>query len=474
MNYRSYTRLALAILSLTAVSCKKFLGVAPPVNQLSASSVYGANTTAIAVMTNVYVGFPIHNYFYNDPGLMSDELSLYDLSEVGTTDLYWNRYTNATQEISSIWTGAYSNISTANSVLENLQNAPALSPAVVQQLKGEAYFVRGLSYFCLVNLYGGVPLTLTSDYKVNALLGRTSADSIWAQVESDVRTAKGLLSQSFVDASLMSVSTERTRPTYWAADALLARVLLYEKKWSGADSASSEVIANQGLFRLVSPDSIVIKNNNEAIWQLQETNSLQFPTTPEGAQFNLPTTGPDRTGNYPMYLSNSVMNSFEAGDLRRQFWVDSVIAVGVTYHYPYKYKIGNFDSYANPNEYSTLFRLAEQYLIRAEAEVEQNELSLAVTDINMIRTRAGLGATSAATQDQVLAAIMQERRVELFTEGHRWFDLKRTGALDSVMTTVCQQKGAAAWQSFKALWPIPGSEFVTDPSLRGQQNPGYN
>lgn len=474
MNYRSYTYWIIALIGLTTVSCKKFLGVNPPVNKLSATSVYGANATAIAVMTNVYVGFPIHNCFYNDPGVISDELSLYDVSQTGLTDLYWNRYNNATYEISSIWTGAYSNISTANSVLENLQSATALSPAVVQQLKGEAYFVRGLSYFCLVNLYGGVPLTLTTDYKVNALLGRTSADSIWAQVESDVRTAKGLLSQNYVDASLMAVSVERTRPTYWAAEALLARILLYEKKWSGADSASSELIANQGLFALVSPDSIVIKNNREAIWQLQETNSLQYPTTPEGAQFKLPPTGPDRTGNYPMYLSNAVVNSFEAGDLRKKFWVDSVTAAGVTYYYPYKYKIGNLDANANPNEYSTLFRLAEQYLIRAEARAEMNDPSLAVADINVVRARAGLGATGAVTQDQVLAAIMKERRVELFTEGHRWFDLKRTGAIDSVMTIVCPLKGAAAWQSYKALWPLPGAEFAADPTLIGQQNPGYN
>jgi hypothetical protein len=118
-------------------------------------------------------------------------------------------------------------------------------------------------------------------------------------------------------------------------------------------------------------------------------------------------------------------------------------------------------------EYNMVLRLAEQYLIRAEARGMQNDLTGAMDDVNIIRARAGLSSidgTGFAQQD-VLDAIDQERRAELFVEwGHRWFDLKRTGKIDAVLGPVKPD-----WQSKDALFPIAQTEIIANPNLI--QNP---
>src|SRR5438552_17436425 len=110
-------------------------------------------------------------------------------------------------------------------------------------------------------------------------------------------------------------------------------------------------------------------------------------------------------------------------------------------------------------------RLAEQYLIRAEARTQENNISSAQTDLNVIRSRAGLGPVTASDKASLLAAILHERQVELFTEwGHRWFDIKRTGTVDATMTVVTSQKGGT-WNTNQQWYPIPQSELQNDVNL---------
>jgi hypothetical protein len=167
-------------------------------------------------------------------------------------------------------------------------------------------------------------------------------------------------------------------------------------------------------------------------------------------------------------ISNILLNSFEAGDLRRTNWIDSIILGTNTFYYPYKYKV---KSGSDLTEYSMVFRLSEQYLIRAEARAQQNDIVGSQNDLNTIRIRAGLANTDATDEQSLLSGIQHERQVELFTEGgHRWLDLKRTNTLDSVMTVVSLLKGTE-WHTNQQLYPIPTSEIQKDPSLI--QNTGY-
>jgi hypothetical protein len=120
-----------------------------------------------------------------------------------------------------------------------------------------------------------------------------------------------------------------------------------------------------------------------------------------------------------------------------------------------------------------VLRLSEQYLIRAEAEANVGDSTDAISDLNVIRARAGLSSYADTTQGSLLSAILHERQVELFTEwGHRWFDLCRSGNAISVMSTVCPQKGGT-WNpnGYQVLFPIPKTELINDVNLT--QNPGY-
>ena len=132
----------------------------------------------------------------------------------------------------------------------------------------------------------------------------------------------------------------------------------------------------------------------------------------------------------------------------------------------YKYKIGL--GAGTSQEYSIVFRMAEQYLIRAEARTMLGDLAGAQADINKIRNRAGLIATSAFSEAELLKAIRQERQVELFTEfGHRFFDLKRWGLLDEILNGI-----KPGWNETDRVLPLPEKELLVNPNLQ-PQNAGY-
>ena len=119
-----------------------------------------------------------------------------------------------------------------------------------------------------------------------------------------------------------------------------------------------------------------------------------------------------------------------------------------------------------------VIRLSEIYLIRAEARAQQQNLAPALSDLDTIRSRAGLPPCTANGIQETLNAIYAERRVELFSEyGHRWLDLKRVKAIDQVMTVVSPHKGGS-WNDNDSLYPIPFQDIQADPKL--SQNPGYN
>lgn len=161
-----------------------------------------------------------------------------------------------------------------------------------------------------------------------------------------------------------------------------------------------------------------------------------------------------------------MVNAFEPGDQRKIHWIGSVTKGTTTWYFPNKYK--QRTTTTSSLEYSIVFRLAEQYLIRAEARAQQGDLIGAKEDLNKIRNTAGLAGTTALSQQDILKALLQERRVELFTEyGHRFFDLKRANMLDEALSPV-----KAGWNTTDRLLPLPESELTLNPNLN-PQNPGY-
>ncbi len=307
----------------------------------------------------------------------------------------------------------------------------------------------------------------TSNYKQNSTLRRTPKSEVYQQMITDLKEAQSLLSSDYLSGSLQKYTDlpDRVRPTKWAAIALLARVYLYINDYYNAESQASQIINNSSVYRLDEINNVFLKNSNESIWQLQPVNFGR--NTEDAFTFIIPPNGP--SNNNPVYLSPNLLNTFESGDLRKTNWINKVIIDTDTLYFPYKYKSASQD--APITEHLVLFRLAEQYLIRAEARAYLRKLLDSNTDLNTIRRRAGLTESKADTQEALLSSILHERQVELFSEwGHRWLDLKRTGQINDVMTRVAPQKGGV-WNANWQLYPLPLSDIQKDINL--VQNPGY-
>lgn len=466
-------------------SCKKLIEVDPPVTSINAANVYSSDATAAAVLTGIYTnmskaqissgGISSLSLF---PGLSADELTLFNYSSqtnAANVAYYTNSLTNLNTGSTDFWNNLYPFIFVANAAIEGVSNSDNITANVKQQLLGEAKFVRALCYFYLVNLYGDVPLALTTDYNVNRLLARTSKAQIYTQTIQDLKDAQSLLSDRYMQGDRINfypdASAERIFPNKSVATALLARTFLYVGDYSNAEAQTTNIINIKTKYDTVALKEIFLKNSKEAIWQLQPVVTTPITNTWDARLFVLKSGGPDITGTYPVYLSTDIVNSFEVGDKRKLNWVDSVSVGGLTYNYPYKYK--NVATSGAPTEYLMVFRLAEQYLIRSEARTQQNNISGGLSDLNIIRKRAGLSDTTILDKNSLLKAIWQERKIELFTEwGHRWFDLKRTGIIDSVMSIKTPKKANGnPWKSYQAYYPIPQSELDRDPNLN--QNQGY-
>jgi len=462
----------MAVAACTAIlfSCKKLVDVKAPVTSTNAANVYANNATAAAVLTGIYINL-------NNTGLASGGSSLGLSSALSADDLeldpsnsnsvysaYYQNNLGAATNGFEIWNEIYPFVFTCNSAIEGLNNSTGVTLPVKQQLLGEAKFMRAFFYFYLVNLYGAVPLAVSSDYKVNSVLPRSSTADVYSQIVSDLKDAENLLSPGYVASDAVSSYGDRVRPNKWAAAALLARVYLFTGDYSNAQAEATKVLGNSSTYTLSPLNQTFLAaslGNSEAIWQLQPINAER---NTEDAFVYIPTT--DAT----IHVSSYLLNAFEPNDQRRVNWIGSIALGGVTYFYPYKYKATTYSS-GSATEYVMVLRLAEQYLIRAEAEAQQGNISGAQADLNMIRQRAGLNPTTASDKLGLLAAILHERQIELFTEwGHRWLDMKRTGNANIIMSVVCPNKGGT-WSSNWQLYPVPSHEIQTGFNLT--QNPGY-
>lgn len=451
-------------------SCRKLVQIDPPIDSITTSEVFADSTDAASATAGMYSSIAYARAGFGNflmtayPGQSADELLPFGFVTPLTANSLSADNDGGT---SSLWNFGYKLLYEPNAIIGGLQASTTLPQAVRNEFLGEAYWFRAFINFYLVNLYGDIPLVTTINYKSNALASRTPAAVVYDSIINDLKSAQNLLPGDY------SVGGgERIRANKWAATALLARVYLFlpQPQWANAEAQATSII-NSGLYSLDTLNGIFLKDNPEAILQWQNNSSLNkntYNATAEGLFFI-----PSRSTSQPnYYLTGQLLGAFEPGDLRKIDWLGSTVYRGVTYYYPYKYKVGPAQKQANApvTEYYTVLRLAEQYLIRAEARAQQNNLSGAISDLNVIRNRAGLGNLSPSlSQTEVLAAVAQERRIELFAEwGHRWLDLKRTNTVGAVFSTIPYKN---QYQPFQQLYPIPLGELQFDPNLR--QNPGY-
>jgi hypothetical protein len=485
INFKRQLLQVLLIAAIGGSGCKKFVEIGPPSTQLATSSVFTTSAAVTAAQFSIYTQMFTFNESWNmsqQCALLSDELINYSKT-VNLVQYYTNTLSSLTNP--GPWSNAYNYIYQANAIIQGLKTTGNIPVNIAAQHAAESEFVRAFWHFYLTNLYGDVPLVLTTDYTTNKTLPRTPQAQVYQQIIADLKDAESNLSTNYVDATDTTATKERTRPNKWAAAALLARVYLYSQKYDSAEMLTSQVIGSSGLYSLCTNLSsaggvtnyVFQANSTEAIWQLATPVPTSF-NTGDGQNWYLPTS-PSVGSTNSATISTALQSSFEPKDKRLTQWIGvyPVSGSGSKYYYPHKYQAYSLAVSASTPaiEYVMILRLAEQYLIRAEARAQQGKIQDAVSDLNIIRARAGLAAYAGSLdQISVLAAILHERRVELFTEwGHRWFDLKRTATIDAVMGGASGASSAknANWISIAQLFPIAQSELLNDPNLR--QNAGY-
>jgi len=436
--------------------CEDFLETDDPTGQISTQNIFEDEATATAAITTMYAKLRDEVLVTGNTlglgvqmGLYADELKYYGLAGQPLDPFFQNQILSSDAMVSKTWGSAYNLIYLSNAAVEGLETSETLSEELKNQLLGEALFIRAMTHFYLVNLFGEVPYIVTTDYEVNGQVSRLQENLVYDYILADLINAKSLLGADYV-------TSERVRANKYVVSALLARVYLYLGQWEHAENECSLIIDNTGMYNLsMNIDDTFLKTSLSAILQLK--TKINGYSTTEAITYVLASGPPPLVA-----LNDSFIEEMDSYDLRRIQWVGEVSDGTNFWYYPNKYKRGS------SLQYSVVFRLAEQYLIRAEARARQNNIMGAQQDINAIRARAGLPDTTASSSEELLEEILKERRFELFTEqGHRWFDIKRFGLTGDILSPI-----KPGWENTDILLPIPETELLMNPNLN-PQNPGY-
>jgi len=465
---KSFNCFAILNLSILLASCEKIIKIDPPNSELVRTVVFNNEETARSAMAAPYVelargGFAsgsVGNGMNFLGGLSSDELIyIGNSTNSDIIEVFTNSITPSNSYIKAVWDGGYKIIYIANSLLEGASNSENISNQQRKQITGEALFIRAFCHFYMLCCFGDIPYIKSTDYQKNTNIERSPINEVYELIENDLLVAKDFLEESYE-----VFGGNRTRPIEYAADALLARLYLYQGDWAQAELSATSVISETALYQMSELADIFKANSAEAIWQLEPTLSYTWA----GSSF-IPSPAVFQYTRFAM-LSGELVSSFEATDLRRAEWIGEFLTDDL-YYYPYKYKKSH-STLEEFDEYYMVLRLAEQYLIRAEARARLQKRDGAISDLDVIRSRTRLPLITDIQPnidyEALLDMILKERRLELMTEwGHRWFDLRRFEKANETLGHI-----KPGWRP-EALWfPIPESEILLNPKLL-PQNSGY-
>lgn len=453
----AWLAVALAAIAASQESCKSYLEIPPPTTDLTRTTVFSDASSVEATVNGLYtLTFNDINFWSYAPhfygGMMADEL--YPRSVNVFDDLLFNQYNPSTDTYGKFWQNGYKVIYHANSIITGLADVTFLPEILRKRYIAEAKFFRAYIYLLLSGYYGDVPLITTTDIKETDSAPRSPKTAVIALVVADLKD---------VLTDLNRMDMPKTRANALAAQSLLARVYLYSQQWEEAAAAATAAIA--GNARLESAlDSVFLRSSDETIWTISSSGSR--PDQGDRTTYGLMLLPSPTNLNYG--LPKSLYNSFEPGDKRRSTWIGIFAVSPDTILFTAKYKQKSTNMGPMLAEDDVVMRLAEQYLIRAEANAAMGKTSESAADLNVLRRRAGLRDLPASmTKEQLVLQVEKERRAELFVEGHRWFDIVRTGRADAVFGAA----KPATWKPHAVLLPIPQAEMDLNQNL--VQNPGY-
>ena len=345
--------------------------------------------------------------------------------------------------VGGMWSVMYGGINVANNVIDKVAGISNMTDAEKNAAVGELYFIRALNHFNLLNYFGAIPVVITPTVGVGNLdVPRIAVEQVYSQIINDLLFA----------AENLPSSSNKVRTSKYAAKALLSRVFLYKKDYAQAATLATEVIDSGGYTLLGNyADVFAADESSESIFE------IYFSQTERNriAEYNFPTS---LNGRREVEPSADLLAAYETGDKR----YPASIAFAGTNAYAIKYNDLSLGA-----ENVIVLRLADMYLIRAEAEASKTAPNVVAvqSDINKIRMRANLSPTLETSASQLLRIIEKERRLEFAFEGHRWFDLVRTGRAVAVLPNVNNVN--------QTLFPIPSDEIQTNNHPAMTQNPGY-
>ncbi|MDB5279617.1 MAG: RagB/SusD protein [Ferruginibacter sp.] len=518
MKKNFLTKVALAAFVLSTASCKKDLLNQPPLGVQTDVSYFKTAADLNNTLTAAYnylqqPTFPAYEtarWVFGDVG-SDDALKGAGASSFpipGISEFSTNQQTTTNTIINVYWSSMYNMIAVCNLVLDK-QSVVTGDATTITNIANEARFLRAYGYNELVKYFGDVPMPLTYLDPATVAMVKTPKAQVYAQIEKDLTEASALPTKTQWGAA------NDGRATSGAANALLGKVYMSQKKYIEAEAALKKVV-DEGTYSLLSDYGAIFRktgdnNNPESVFDIKhKSNTGVFPG--EGS-FNLAFFQP---GDAPIggfgqdEPTEDLQNEFEKGDPRAIYTIlfkgdvfpngatpYTVVNIGTAggrlnrkFYIPPSEKVANFGSIDEAKSYH-IIRYAEVILLYAEALNENGKPAEALAWLNKVRQRArttppsdpqristvydlsytGTLLPDLTTMDKLNLgnAIWHEQRVELSMEGHRRDYLTRTGRLAVRMAAA---KGIAAFDEKYTLLPIPQSEIDLS---NGQiiQNSGY-
>jgi hypothetical protein len=478
----------LALTGFFLGACNKQIAAIHPESEIALSGIMGSlsgiQETAVANYSQLAF---VQGNWHNLSEFRGNTVSSALIGDENTGDAY-NYTQNPLSTVNSLfWQNAYSLIVTVDYTIQGAQaylagagatTLDSTDKATLLHTEGEMYFLRALTYFHLVRLYGrpyyqtpstnlGVMIKNTPD--PTYIPGRSSVQDCYTQIVSDLDSAAICMSAISLNSNVWA-----SKEAAWA---LLSRVYLYEGGSFAAPVSATNTLAiayadsviNSGKFSLLtgraSFDTMYVNQNGNSEMIFTTENQDGYLTNTTAGLYTVAVSDTSFTpGNF--YVAPSFWNSFDTtSDYRTDFiqWNNGV-------HVVTKYKFGMLPDYSASTAPTPYLRLGEIYLNRAEAYFKNGNTSACLSDLNVIRTRAGLqplaGISGSALQD----SLVSERRKELCFEADASFDYYRNGL---PMTRAAGDFQAAVFTvqptDNRVVLPLPGSEILSNPKL--VQNP---
>ncbi|MEP5366146.1 MAG: RagB/SusD family nutrient uptake outer membrane protein [Reichenbachiella sp.] len=480
--------LYMIVFGLVLTGCNEFLDL-EPISEETTEVGYDKEGQIEAALTGAYESFQASQYYAWDKVLFQDIRSDNHYAGGDNPEIFqfdWLTVSNTNSRLFEDWSNLYNAIAKANVVLERapLVTDPALTETRRGQIMGEAYFLRAYHHYTLVTTWGDVPImtAFTSSTDPEEIRpSKSTQEEVYDQIIEDLELAIDLLPDTYGS----DASVNKARATAGAANALAAKASLQRpnKDYQAALDYIAAVEASGANYRLISYDHLFDGNhynNDESILEVQYLGGAEGNW---GPQMHLP---PSISGDgWRKFTtpSHDLIDAYAAeGDNVRQnatvlfeavSWVDEFWGNTPGSSIPFAYKWKNADGWASADRFY-LLRFGDVVLLKAEALAGLNRLAEAVTEVNRIRNRAGLGALTAAdqaSQAAMMTAILKERRLELAQEGQRWDDLVRFGEAVSTMSNLVEidlRTGQAfdyPMDASKIFLPIPQEELDRNPNL---------